>query len=305
MLKYLIIQLDDTSTSFCHYSNDKRNRNLIPYNVLKEGVFWAMKENLLVQFVYPTFELPEEYVSLIDTIEHIDIVSSNKSADVVVCDSIEELEKLSMEQTGSIIVRITLTDFLAGIDRLGKYGAINIVITDVENVNANSLDEYRKALEKLAVTIHDGYLRGKKAAVNIVTDRIHLLEMNNCNAGVESVTLAPDGKFYLCPGFYLDGEEPIGSLQNGIKIKNQNLLTLAYAPICRTCDAYQCKRCIWLNKKLTHEINTPSKQQCVMAHHERNVSRLFLEKLKGISKAFYEFDIPKIDYIDPFENIKR
>lgn len=305
MLKYLIIQLDDTSTSFCHYSNDRSNRNLIPYDVLKEGIFWAMKENLLVQFVYPSFELPDEYVSLIDTIEHIDIVSSNISADVVVCNSIDELEKLSMEQAGSIIVRISLTDFVAGVDRLGKYGALNIVITDIESVNADSLDEYRKAVEKLCLTIHKGYLQGRKAAVNIVTDRIHLLEMNNCNAGVESVTLAPDGNFYLCPGFYLDGEEPIGSLQNGIKIKNQNLLTLAYAPICRTCDAYQCKRCIWLNKKLTHEINTPSRQQCVMAHHERNASRLLLEKLKDTSKSFDEFDIPEIDYLDPFVNIKR
>lgn len=305
MLKYLIIQLDDTSTSFCHYSNDRRNRNLIPYDVLKEGVFWAMKENLLVQFVYPSFELPDEYISLIDTIEHIDIVPSNKSADVTVCDSIDDLEKLSMEQAGSIIVRISLADFIAEVDRLGEYGAINIVITDIENVNADSLEDYRKAIEKLGVTIHNGYLRGRKSAVNIVIDRIHLSEMNNCNAGVESVTLAPDGNFYFCPGFYLDREEPIGSLQDGIKIKNQNLLTLAYAPICRTCDAYQCKRCIWLNKKLTHEINTPSKQQCVMAHHERNTSRQLLEKLKGISKAFDKFDIPEIDYLDPFENIKR
>lgn len=305
MLKYLIIQLDDTSTSFCHYSNDRSNRNLIPYDVLKEGIFWAMKENLLVQFVYPSFELPEEYVSLIDTIEHIDVVSSNKSGDVVVCDSIDALENLSMGQEGSIILRITLTDFIAGVNRLCDYGALNIVITDIEKANADSLDEYRKALEKLGDMIHHGYLRGRKFAVNIVTDRIHLLEMNNCNAGVESVTLAPDGNFYLCPGFYLDGEEPIGSLQEGIKIKNQNLLRLTFAPICRTCDAYQCKRCIWLNKKLTHEINTPSKQQCVIAHHERNASRKLLEKLKGMSKAFDEFDIPEIDYLDPFENIKR
>ncbi len=305
MLKYLIIQLDDTSTSFCHYSNNKCNRNLIPYDILKEGIFWAMKENLLVQFVYPSFELPEEYVSLIDTIEHIDVVSSNKSGDVVVCDSIDALENLSKEQDGSIIVRISFADFIEGVDRLGGYGALNIVITDIENINADSLEEYRKAIEKLALAIHNGYLRGKGAVVNIVTDRIHLNEMNNCNAGVESVTLAPDGNFYLCPGFYLEGEEPIGTLQDGIKIKNQNLLTLTHAPICRTCDAYQCKRCILLNKKLTHELNTPSKQQCVMAHHERNASRLLLEKLKGISKAFDEFDIPEIDYLDPFENIKR
>ena len=35
MLKYLVILLDDTSTSYCHYDVEDREKNLIPLNVLK------------------------------------------------------------------------------------------------------------------------------------------------------------------------------------------------------------------------------------------------------------------------------
>ena len=36
---------------------------------------------------------------------------------------------------------------------------------------------------------------------NLLTDRMMLKEMNNCNAGYESITLAPDGNLYICLSF--------------------------------------------------------------------------------------------------------
>ena len=41
MLQYLVILLDDTSVSFCHYSNPIKERNLIPLDILKKGILWA------------------------------------------------------------------------------------------------------------------------------------------------------------------------------------------------------------------------------------------------------------------------
>ena len=61
MLKYLIIQLDDTSVSYCHYGNKSVERNLIPLELLQKAIQWAMKENLSVQFVYPNYKLPISY----------------------------------------------------------------------------------------------------------------------------------------------------------------------------------------------------------------------------------------------------
>ncbi|GHS94395.1 hypothetical protein AGMMS50239_18130 [Bacteroidia bacterium] len=85
------------------------------------------------------------------------------------------------------------------------------------------------------------------------------------------------GKFYICPAFYLADENNfVGDLTQGLIIKNKQLYQITYAPICSNCDTYQCKRCVWLNKKTTLEINTPSHEQCVTAHLERNASRELL-----------------------------
>ena len=76
MLQYLIILLDDTSTSFCHYENSRVENKLIPLDVLKAGIRFGMMENLMIQFVYPDYELPKEFKETIESIDHSKIVSS-------------------------------------------------------------------------------------------------------------------------------------------------------------------------------------------------------------------------------------
>ena len=51
MMQYIIILLDDTSVSFCHYANSQQKRHLMPLTTLKTGITYAMKENLNIQFV--------------------------------------------------------------------------------------------------------------------------------------------------------------------------------------------------------------------------------------------------------------
>lgn len=131
--------------------------------------------------------------------------------------------------------------------------------------------------------------------------------MNNCNAGGSNITLAPNGCFYLCPAFYYDNpDDTIGDLERGVEIKNQQLLDLSHAPICRACDAYHCKWCIWMNSRLTLDANTPSHQQCVVAHLERNASRRLQQKMaeKGI-RLNPSHEIRETDYLDPFDIVNR
>ena len=94
MMKYLTILLDDTSVSFCHVDNPYTERKLIPIDILKKGIMFAMKENLSVQIVYPDYDLPNEYIEVIDSIDHTNIVSATHSlsADIVVIDNFERLE---------------------------------------------------------------------------------------------------------------------------------------------------------------------------------------------------------------------
>lgn len=328
MLQYLIILLDDTSVSYCHYQNDKVKHNLIPIDVLKDGIKYAMLENLTIQFVYPEYSLPEEYNDIIDTIDHCKIVPSTSidsklrnEADVVVFSDWTGMQFYPFIQGQSYILRTSKLDFFDRFlflkDVLSKVSRLNVVLTDIETFDEQDFKKYEEILTSLSSIVEQMFVDGKSPQLNLLTDRMVLSEMNNCNAGENNITLAPDGKFYVCPAFYnlptIDGHERtmgdicnkgynIGNIYDGLDIKNPQLYKLTYAPICRNCDAYQCKRCILLNRKMTYEVNTPSHEQCVVAHLERNASRKLLNSIRKHGSFLTEQEgIKEIDYIDPFE----
>lgn len=307
MLKYIVILLDDRSVAYCHCNNPKTERRLISIDTLKEAILFAMKENLNIQFVWSDYELPEIYKKLICSIDHVNIVSASltEDADVVVYDSIPD----SAKNGATVVARCRLHDFFVDFSGfkpvLQKAARVNVVFTDADMFSDDDIARYQNALNSLAETVKEEYISGHSVQFNLLTDRIMLDAMNNCNAGWESVTLAPDGKFYICPAFYYSGYESAGSFPEGINVKNPQLYRLDYAPICRHCDAWQCRRCVWLNRNLTLEVNTPSRQQCVMAHIEREVSRKLLADIRKVGEFMPEKRIPEIDYNDPFEKISK
>lgn len=328
MLQYLIILLDDTSTSFCHYDNSNVNHKLISIDDLKAGIFYAMKENLMIQFVYPDYELPKEYKDVINTIDHSAIVSSlcedkalAREAEVIVMHDWTAMNMFQFKNETAYVLRTAKSDlfdrwrFLKSV--LGMVKRLNVVITDVESFTEEDFDKYKKILSSLSEDIERLYVNGKSPQLNLLTDRMMLDSMNNCNAGWENITLAPNGKLYVCPAFYhakeIDGTETsigeicekgygIGDLKSGLNIKNPQLYRLDHAPICRKCDAYQCRRCVWLNRKTTCEVNTPSHEQCVVAHLERNASRELLNNVRHHGNFLPEKEgIKEIGYLDPFD----
>ena len=285
----------------------------MPLDTLRKAIQWGMKENLLIHYVYPEYDLPKEYETLIESIEHVKI-----GRDVVVCRDIP-----SVIDSRNIVLRISVTAFIEKIYdiamMLPQIARLNICLLDIESFSDKLIDDYKKALCVLNGVLFNLYKSGKKPQVNIITDRLGQSEMNNCGAGDTNITIAPNGKFYHCPAFYYDEklgisnqlnhhkpspERNVGDLEEGLQISNPQLLRLSHAPLCRTCDAFHCNRCIWLNQKLTWEINTPSHQQCVLSHLERNASRdlqLQLEK-EGIDP---ENRIKEINYLDPYDEIKK
>lgn len=316
MLKYLIVQLDDTSVSFCHYGNGRTEPRLIDLPTLKKALFWSMKENLTVQFICPDYELPTEYKKLIESIDHAHIVASTcededllKNADVVVFDIWGAINHYPFLTEQAYVIRTTFADlldngrFISAI--LDKVLRLNIVIVDVEKFDKDAEIKYAQFLDNLNEKIYQEYKKGHAVQVNLLTDRMLLDAMNNCGAGDESITLAPDGKFYVCPGFYLDGSASVGDVDSGLNVKNAQLYRLDHAPICRICDAWQCKRCVWQNKKSTREVNTPGREQCVIAHIERNASRKLLARIREIGTFLPDKEIAEIDYLDPFEKLKK
>lgn len=307
MLQYLVILLDDTSIAFCHASNPLKSKQIIDKDVLKKAVIYGMKNNLMIQFVLPSYDLPQEYDEIMESVDNVKI-----GKDVQIFDYIPR-----NVSCGTIVLRIKIEDFIRNslmISNLIKQVTrLSISFTDIEDFCDDLIPYYSSALDSL----HDELILenriGKKTQVNVLTDRLSLQEMSNCGAGINNITIAPNGKFYICPAFYYDERNGIdtnmnykrcitdrscGDLEKGLHLKNEELLTIDHSPLCKLCDAYHCNRCVWLNQKLTFDINTPSHQQCVIAHVERNSSMRLSAKMRDLGIDVDE--ISKIDYLDPF-----
>lgn len=312
MLQYLVILLDDTSVTYCHAGNPLKERNLILLDTLKKAILFGMKENLMIQYVYPEYELPEGYSEVIESIDHVKI-----GREVIVYNNVP-----NSIIAGNAVLRLSIADFITKkydiAALLPNVKRLNICLTDIETFTDEKIQDYKKALATLNVVLLNLYKSSRQPQVNILTDRLQLKQMHNCGAGDTNITIAPNGKFYLCPAFYYDekigisnrlnhhepsSERSVGDLEIGLQIPNKQLLKLDHAPLCRDCDAYHCNRCIWLNQKLTWDNNTPSHQQCVIAHLERNATRDMQLQLKETGIAI-ENEIKQIEYLDPF-NAKK
>lgn len=316
MLKYLLVVLSESSTPFCYYENKpakKSDRSLIPIEALRAAVLFALKNNLKVNFLYPGFALGRAYDAAVEAVDHVKIVPFERRGAypeailVIEPDGFPGAGDLKTIRDENIILRSRKSDLSKLAARLGlllpRSKRINVVWTDLESFGPEDFEAYRRQLEIVSRTLQKRSARKAPPELNILTDRLALAKMNNCDAGLTHLTLAPNGKLYLCPAFYYaDAGDTLGEIRNEIPIGNRRLLELKYAPICRMCDAYHCKRCVFLNKKLTLEINTPSFQQCRVSHLEREASRLFLKKIKdGGADISGWVEIPEIPYDDPFE----
>lgn len=300
MLQYLVILLDDTSEAYCHADNPLKERNLMPIETLKKGILFGMKQNLMIQYVFPDYgtrdcgtrdyELPKEYAEVIESIDNVKIyptgckpvtgIEDGNETDVEVANEVPETVEVK-----NLVLRLSFGEMLKQKDEIAKLFSsgvrINLCITDVEQFTDGQIEAYKQLLEEWNGFLLGLYKQGLSPQFNLLTDRMMLKEMHNCEAGVSNITLAPNGKFYLCPAFYYDermkvfnqlnhhqpsSDRSIGDLEKGLDIPNPQLLRLDHAPLCRNCDAYQCRRCLWLNRKLTWDINTPSHQQLSLIH---------------------------------------
>lgn len=308
-LQYLVVLLDDTSMAYCHAENPLKERRLMPLDTLRQAILFGMKQNLMIQFVYPDYELPVEYNELIETIDHVKI-----GREVEIFNSVPQ----SIDGD-NVVLRLSVAEFIERqydiATLLPQTKRLNICLTDIENFKDEQIEDYKRALVTLNAVLLNLYKSAKQPQFNLITDRLQLTEMHNCEAGVGNITIAPNGKFYLCPAFYYDEQlgissrmnhktkdasRSVGDLEQGIDIPNKQLLQLDHAPLCRICDAYHCNRCIWLNQKLTWDNNTPSHQQCVISHLERNASRDLQLKMQEVGYKF-ETEIKEINYLDPFD----
>jgi CXXX repeat peptide maturase len=319
-LTHLTLIFDSLAPSFCHYAaTNSGNYNLMPFELFVQAISFAKQHNLSVNVVKSDHQIPESYRAVLKSVDHVLIEplsansSQNFSIKIVELDKLEEnIDLIEYCKDSIVVVRLSVKQ----IDRLYKVVEslsklalrVNIVFTDISDFETRDIPFYSKQLGEIGNLIAgDAVTQGElDKEINILTDRLFLTEMNNCNAGINNITIAPNGKFYICPGFYYqDSANNIGDITGKVDIKNQHLLTLHKSPICFQCDSYQCKRCVFLNKQLTGETNVPSEQQCQISHIERNASATLLKALQKGNIVKELNTIPPVEYLDPFELIVK
>jgi CXXX repeat peptide maturase len=318
-LEYIIVLFDDNAPSFCYYENPvtgAANSRQISLPYFEAIVQYVNTNGYKLTILHGEEELPEPYLNVLKSVEYATIKPfSNKDSNPSTTHTIDYdgdenvFKELKPGEGNNILLRLKST-FIPELKTIikkysNRFNRLTLFFTDIETFTEDKSEEYNSQLSDIKDILYEYYLTGNHIELNFLTDRMLLDQMNNCDAGIKHITFAPNGKFYLCPGFYYDNEDDtLGTLETGIEIKNSQLLALENAPICNICDAFHCKRCIYLNKKITLEINTPSRMQCILSHLERNVSKDLSDLLRKNPLFSNLHSIKEIDYLDPFDLIK-
>jgi radical SAM peptide maturase (CXXX-repeat target family)/CXXX repeat peptide maturase len=297
---YLLFLIHDNILPHCNYTAKDKTTESMSQSLYEQGRQFCEKSGFV-----PVLMGDADYVKGDDDVFKLVPAQAENltSQSLMIFD--EEVTRIPQKSETCILLisKKTISKLPALVATLqSSFERINIIIKDLEHWQERDAGDYEKVLIQLVdYVIHQAQL-GRFLTLSNLTDLLKLKKMNNCDAGETSFTLAPNGKIYICPAFYFqDPEDYIGTLEDGITIKNKQLLELQYAPICSVCDAHHCKRCKYLNKKLTGELNTPSHIQCLASHVERNATRALQLKLIELKLISFVDVLPEIDYLDPLD----
>ncbi|MEG0051347.1 MAG: radical SAM peptide maturase, CXXX-repeat target family [Terrisporobacter sp.] len=303
--KYLQFIVDSNMKPHCRYENWHGIDEKMSNDIFTKGIDFSKENNFVPIILGENKKLnSDDYLKFINGTEF-----KNSSTEIPIFYN-EYLEKINICKINGdisilIINKVSINSIYDSVKLLlNNFIRVNIVIKDEEKWDEADVDKYKQELKKISTLIIEKLKNNLETEVNVLTDRLSLRNMSNCDCGEETFTLAPNGRIYMCPAFYYnDVNSNIGDLKDGIHIKNKYLLKLKEAPICSQCDAYQCNRCKFLNIMTTGEISIPPKNKCLISHIEREESRVLQEQLVELKLLKTDNVIPKLYYSDPLEKI--
>lgn len=314
--KYIYFLLHDNSISFCNYENGIENINQsMSLENFKLGINFAEKNFYTPVIVHNDSILTEEFESILSGMNVIHIVP-NSRRDYKDENCIIVHDKINGTNTSNTCVlkinrNIMANEYESIIEVIHSSHRINIVIDDVMDFKDNDYEHYERFLNNLSEEVFNEIKNNNIKLINVLTDIMMLNKMNNCNAGISTFTLAPNGNVYACPAFYYADKRnnSLGEIGNiSSDLHRDSLLELKKSPICSICDSYHCKRCVYQNKAYTKEYNIPTSRQCRISHIERKASMQLQKRIlddmsinENIKKLYSQNKISEIDYTDPIE----
>lgn len=301
-MKYLQFITSDNITPHCSYRNTKSTNDIMTPEIVENGIAFCEANGYT-----PVFLGTPQGVNEVKYQEYLIIDKAGQARNAI---SIYDNCAVNPDsQAPGILLfnRHSIHNLYELIEKLSStVNRLNLEIEDINEWKDQDVQQYKIQLDKIVTFIAEKCKQGEEIEINIFTDIWNLKSMKNCDAGTSSFALAPNGRIYMCPAFYFDDSDcHIGTLADGISVKNPQLLQLENAPICSACDVYNCNRCKYLNKKMSNEINIPSKMQCVISHTEREYSMKLQRMLKESSSYKFENILKEIDYNDPLEKLLK
>lgn len=264
--KFMLIILEDSIEPHCSYQNNSKNGRLMSQVMLEDALKFS--ENNGFQPVL----LGDISRYDLDNGDYINIVSkSNNNEDtgkIIIYSNSNENLAISSNYIVSINISnlSQLYTLVNNIVKLVIGARINIVIQDIELWSDTDFINYEKQLDLIYNMLSEQSPLEELPDINILTDKFEGLDDNQCTAGVDTFTLAPNGKVYTCPGFYFDNESSeIGTINN---FKTMSIIN-SYR--CNSCKN-KCLGCKFKNKKTTNEYSIPSDKQCRISEIQNRCS---------------------------------
>lgn len=298
--------LSDNYVSYCCYCNTKEEESqVMAKEVLAEGLSFCYRNFYEAVLVHPNHRVLDIDIPIIHefSIRHIVSADVYKEAlgkyinvlPVFEMNTSNEVEAAPVDNCIFNIQEQNIGELAENVSKLmEKSNRINV---NIHNLSADfQFDIYKAQLSILEKEL----IKNPIKELNLITDRYYLKDFSNCKAGEKTFVLSPDGDIYTCVGLYESRLEPaIGSIGEGInKHLNKHLYNMNYHPICQKCDAYQCRNCIYRNKKATNEVNVSPSYQCKKSYIERSITQKYQLDIGCKGEPMED-----TEYMDPISNI--
>ncbi len=142
----MIIQLCDSSVSFCHYKPSDV-KQLISLEALEYCILWCIKQGIDIQVLYPKYQLPKEYVKLLAKHPHVRITQEGQEeSDVVVLDGWNSILEASSTIKHPAVLHCNYQEFITHHKQLGekisKFTRLNIAFSDIHAFSDSYIAEY-------------------------------------------------------------------------------------------------------------------------------------------------------------------
>jgi radical SAM peptide maturase (CXXX-repeat target family)/CXXX repeat peptide maturase len=304
---YLQLITSDRITPHCTYRNWRNGQAVMTAETFWQAVEFAEKKGFIPVILGEIDDTLRAPLPNPEDMLHIsDQQDSNPEVQTLV---VYDNQIEPIRSSGSICILLMNRENITKIAEYVKalsiaHQRINLILEEIEAWKSEEFEAYESELGALLPLAAEKYAAEQPFELNVLTDRLDCKELSDCEAGQKAFAVAPNGRIYLCPAFYFhDPEDFVGTLTDGPDVKNAHLLESENSPVCRECDAYQCRRCKFQNKMFTGEIHIPSRNQCVISHIERKKTlelQLLLEENAEIHVAE---KLKPVDYLDPLENI--